>query len=220
MFEFFDDTEGVFGEKNACYIKFWVNEGSLAGQVHILELRFIWGSNVVYKYPKKPLMIRFVTPCFHTNISTTGSICLDVIKESKWSPMYSVETIYNSIIALMEDPNHSSPFNSTASRACKNNPAEDYSAMCMKYYLEKMPTSAYERAIPILQFDGFVTGVGEERLLIRATYLKTLMVALGLEDDVVDLIESTEEKVVASEGKGKEETPVVNEIPNDDISDE
>jgi ubiquitin-protein ligase len=213
MFEFFDDTEGKFGEKNACYIRFWVNQGSLEGQVHILELRFIWGSNVVYKYPKKPMMIRFVTPVYHTNISTTGSICLDVIKDSKWSPMYSVETVYNSIIALMEDPNHSSPFNGTASRDCKNMDPVDYQVKCMEYYMKNMQTQTYERALPLLTLDEYVTGVSEERLEIRSKYLRSLMIALGLakakEEEVVEVVD-------ASGAKGKEEeVPIRDDIPND-----
>lgn len=178
MFEFLDDVEGVFGEKNACYIRFWVNEGAFARQTHILEVRFIWGSNEVYEYPKKPLMIRFVTPLFHTNISSTGSICLDVIKEEKWSPMYGLETVYNSIIALLEDPNHSSPFNGTASSACKTHTPEEYQKMTMDYYIKNMPTEAYQRAIPLLRSDRFVTGVKEFEQ--RATYVKMLMIALGM----------------------------------------
>lgn len=180
VFEFFDDTNGIFGDKNACYIRFWVNDGAFARQTHILEVRFVWGSNEVYEYPKKPLMIRFVTPLFHTNISPTGSICLDVIKEEKWSPMYGLETVFNSIIALLEDPNHSSPFNSTASSACKKHTPEEYQKMTMDYYNKNMPTEAYRRAIPLLQFDGFVTGVDAAALEQRAAYVEMLMNSLGI----------------------------------------
>lgn len=183
VFEFFDDTEGMFGEKNTYYIRFWVNEGAFAGQVHILEVRFTWGTNVVYKYPMKPLIIRFVTPMFHTNISPTGSICLDVLKESHWSPMYSIGTVYNSIIFLLEVPNHASPFNSTASIACRNNLPEVYREMTMDYYIKKMPTDAYKRAIPILQFDGFTTGMPQEALENRADYIRKLKITLGLGPD-------------------------------------
>jgi ubiquitin-protein ligase len=211
-FEFFDDTEGMFGEKNACYIRFWINQGAFERQVHILEVRFIWGSNVVYKYPKKPLMIRFVTPLFHTNISREGSICLDVIKDSKWSPMYGIETVFNSIVALIEDPNHSSPFNGTASSACKNNTPEVYREMTMEYYVKQMTADAYKRAIPILQFGGFTTGIKGEELEKRSSYLRSLFVSLGLEAPA----DEEAPEVDTSTSKGKEEdVPVEDDIPTD-----
>jgi ubiquitin-protein ligase len=135
-FEFFYDETGKYGELEVAYIKFTPLAGTFTGQTHILKIKFVYGSNTIYTFPRDPPNIIFLTPIFHTNISTGGSICLDVIKPEKWAATYGIETIFMSIIALLDDPNTSSPFNRDASAAFTTMKPEIYKKNCQDYYLK------------------------------------------------------------------------------------
>lgn len=142
-FKFFFDVEGLLGDPNLAYIKFLVKTGLYQGQTHILRIKFIYNDNQPYIFPKDPPNIIFLTPIYHTNISESGGICLDVIKSDKWSPLYGLETIFISIIALLEDPNTSSPYNSEASRQyviCQKEKTleTNYKKICDNYYYSKL----------------------------------------------------------------------------------
>lgn len=55
-------------------------------------------------YPFKPPSITFDVPVYHCNISDTGRICLDILKDT-WSPALSVPKALQSIRHLLADPN-------------------------------------------------------------------------------------------------------------------
>ena len=120
QYDFFIDETGkyVSDEPSNCYLRWTPNEGVYKGQTHILKIRFTWGSNEKKSYPRNPPNILFITPIWHTNVGTKGSICLDILKEGSgpqsWSPMYGLEAIFNSIELLMEEQNPNSPMNGTA----------------------------------------------------------------------------------------------------------
>jgi ubiquitin-conjugating enzyme E2 N len=107
----FPDTYDVF------YILLHPQGGHYAKQTHVLELKTIYGNGDKYYFPFNPPNIKFLTRIYHTNIATTGSICLDILMDaSKWSPQYTIETVMISIIALLDDPNTSSPYNMVPSK--------------------------------------------------------------------------------------------------------
>lgn len=146
LFTFFFDETGKYGEKNIAYAATTFSNGPYAGQRHVFSFKFVYGhAPHQYTYPKNAPNVICQTPIFHPNIATSGSICLDVIKDDAWSPLYGIETIFNSIVGLMDDPNTSSPFNcdaSTAYKKYKSNEAE-YRRICFDYY-EKNKSKAKE----------------------------------------------------------------------------
>lgn len=60
------------------------------------------------EYPFKPPKIRFMTPIYHCNISKTGEICLDMLKD-QWAPVLSLGQLLNAIISLLQNPNPYDP---------------------------------------------------------------------------------------------------------------
>jgi ubiquitin-protein ligase len=113
----FTIVPAVPGKLDVFYILLHPTGGHYARQKHVLEFKTIYGQGQLYYFPFQPPNVKFLTEIYHTNISLTGSICLDILKDAnQWSAQYTIETVMNSIIALLDDPNTSSPFNVVPSK--------------------------------------------------------------------------------------------------------
>ncbi|OZJ05326.1 Ubiquitin-conjugating enzyme E2-24 kDa [Bifiguratus adelaidae] len=73
-----------------------------AGGVFFLSIQF------PSEYPFKPPKVMFRTKIYHCNINSTGSICLDILKDN-WSPALTISKVLLSISSLLTDANPRDP---------------------------------------------------------------------------------------------------------------
>ena len=59
-------------------------------------------------YPFKPPHVKFITPILHPNVSASGGICIDILKD-KWSPALTISKLLLSLSSLMHEPNPDDP---------------------------------------------------------------------------------------------------------------
>ncbi|KAI3925056.1 hypothetical protein MKW98_009706 [Papaver atlanticum] len=78
------------------------SDSPYAGGVFLITIHF------PRDYPFKPPKVTFKTQVFHPNINSSGSICLDILKE-QWSPALTISKVLLSICSLLTDPNPDDP---------------------------------------------------------------------------------------------------------------
>jgi ubiquitin-protein ligase len=78
-------------------------------------------------YPLKPPIVKFTSKLFHPNVYHDGKLCISILHEGtdetgyehdceRWSPILNVQTIFMSIISLLDDPNDESAANLDAAK--------------------------------------------------------------------------------------------------------
>lgn len=87
-------------------------------------------------YPLTPPKLTFMTKIFHPNIHfTTGEVCLDILKK-EWSPAWGLQAACRAVLALLSDPDASSPLNCDAGNMLRSNDLTSYNATARMYTVE------------------------------------------------------------------------------------
>merc|ERR1711964_39225 len=88
------------------------DDSPYAGGIFFLDIHF------PPDYPFKPPKMKFTTKLYHPNISSNGSICLDILS-SQWSPALTISKTLLSISSLLTDPNPDDPLAPEVARIYK-----------------------------------------------------------------------------------------------------
>ena len=89
------------------------------------------------RYPVVPPSMRFETKIFHPNVHfADGSICLDILKEGKWTPAWGLQSACRAVIALLSDPQADSPLNCDAGNMIRAGDMIAYNSMARMYTCE------------------------------------------------------------------------------------
>ena len=71
-------------------------------------------------YPMSPPKALFRTKVFHPNIDKVGRICLDILKQDKWTPALLIEKVVLSIQWLLGAPNIDDPLDESVADVFKS----------------------------------------------------------------------------------------------------
>ncbi|CCX33800.1 ubiquitin-conjugating enzyme/RWD-like protein [Pyronema domesticum] len=71
-------------------------------------------------YPQQPPVLTFKTPVLHPNVhDKTGEICLDLLRGTAWSPLYTIEKTVEAVSHLLSEPEITSPLNVDAANVLR-----------------------------------------------------------------------------------------------------
>ncbi|KAK0418682.1 hypothetical protein QR680_013709 [Steinernema hermaphroditum] len=114
-------------------------------------------------YPYEPPKVKFLTQLFHPNVYPNGDLCISILHPpvddpmsgelpcERWNPTQNVRTVLLSVIALLNEPNISSPANVDASVSFRKWKAGESSIyeMTVKQQVEESKKEAEREGIVV-----------------------------------------------------------------------
>eukprot|EP00039_Didymoeca_costata_P018417 m.333348 g.333348 ORF g.333348 m.333348 type:complete len:560 (+) comp17132_c0_seq1:173-1852(+) len=101
------NADGEFVSVRAVW---FIGTGIYVGQVVEIDLTY------PLDYPFKPPSLVFRTPMYHYAINNSGSVCMDMLKDS-WSPALTTMKVLKELLLLVEDPQQYDPSASNSLRS-------------------------------------------------------------------------------------------------------
>jgi hypothetical protein len=100
-----------------------------------------------------------------------------------WSPMQDIDSIYSSLLLLLDAPNPKSPAFGEASREYEKLSEGDFTKRAMSYYLEQLEKtrsidSKNGKAVPLLLSDKYKSGIKD--FALRDKYIACIKKHLGI----------------------------------------
>lgn len=87
-------------------------------------------------YPLAPPTITFQTKIFHPNVHfKNGDVCLDILKK-EWSPAWGLQAACRAVLALLSDPDPTSPLNCDAGNMLRGGDEMGYWCTAEMYTVE------------------------------------------------------------------------------------
>lgn len=83
--------------------------------------KFDLSIDIPTNYPLSPPTIKFISDINHINVNSMGQICLNILKQSEWTPSQNLRSVIISIISLLAEPNVDDPFNLELASMYKDN---------------------------------------------------------------------------------------------------
>jgi len=97
-------------------------------------------------YPLTPPSMTFQTRVFHPNVHfRTGDICLDILKK-EWSPAWGLQAACRAVLALLSDPDASSPLNCDAGNMVRSGDMSAFWSTARMYTYENAMTLSWPTA--------------------------------------------------------------------------
>ncbi len=111
-----------------------ITSGIYAGQKHVVRIDLVWGTNDEHIFPDCFPLCHIETPIYHPNIDKRGNICVSILTFDGWNPVFTLITIVNSIILLLNTPNPDSPQWKEPAGDYRDMSEVDFAEKAMKYY--------------------------------------------------------------------------------------
>ncbi|XP_062135194.1 ubiquitin-conjugating enzyme E2-18 kDa [Drosophila sulfurigaster albostrigata] len=94
------------------------------------------------EYPFRPPRLHINTKIYHPNVNERGQVCLPILETEHWIPTSRMDTIFNVLLATINDPQPENPYSMDIASQFQNDPKKFYSTAeaWVARYSDRRPT--------------------------------------------------------------------------------